>query len=1008
MRYTPIFLLIAFKGFSQVQPNRNGFVHQKILVQSGTAINGTGHYELKFYKGNDTFIVNNNTADWYLGQDSGLSWDQPLVFINNSTKKIRVNGINAENCQYVKIIGFGSDSAYGFEFYNGGVTGVFQGMMKGILIEGCRFTGGSQGGVWIKEEAPHACDYLNYYTNVDTDPAHAKYRDPYQYLATGNKPFDSIYFRHNMVDSCGGEALYFMSTGAFGRDAVPCLPTLPDGTKQYAPTQGKNCHADSNYVRFSGRTGIQGNLFTAGNNTMNDNIVRNVGYEWAVTHGNDALNQGVGIRVGWACKNLEVARNNIDTTFHYNLDIEEAANVHDNYCDNATRVYYGGAIVNNPQPLPGVICYANNPAVNPLIFRSNIVKYATASAGTKIAIYGGNKFLSSGNDTCFNTGKISVLATPFNANPSCSSGSDTTCHDSTYTKYYDTTVTTTIPVTYIPHDSVTVTPDSTIKAAMRNKRYVLIRKFVTKIITYYDTIPAHDTTFICTGCGSKDTTVQVCVITGGEVGIVAPTSFFSQIEMTPTGGQPYDEFYWLNSNNALLTKTNVNFPTSGTYRIDVSGYKDAGTPNISVTINGIVVGNFNITTSNPDMFSLSIPNITAGTYTVILKLTNFNSAANYGKIGLVYFTPSTLAAPPVNPPITPLHFVMGTTLTQANHFGSGFLRGFNLGSNAYNQSNANGGNKQAMIDMVATGANIARCFIQIERPGTDYQFAIGELEKFDSTLARAARYGYLVVPVLFHDPSLNTDYWGNAARKASIAHLWRTIVNKCNGNKYVAAYDLINEPRQNFNYAEVIRFQMQMIDTIRALDPNHVVMVECVSNDQWAMMLPVPYNNVVYSPHGYSTLKITHQGISSTVRNVYPTTVSSADLTAPWGITQLSAQHDDVRTFAHRYHVPIFIGEFSCINWAPINGSSEWTSTKWTSDNISLLETEGWSWVYHAWRGDYPGWEAEIPSSYYTGFTFSNAAPVGLPGYSGWIANRSGTAPTIVMLKSYFLNNTPP
>src|SRR6266508_2056207 len=37
-----------------------------------------------------------------------------------------------------------------------------------------------------------------------------------------------------------------------------------------------------------------------------------------------------------------------------------------------------------------------------------------------------------------------------------------------------------------------------------------------------------------------------------------PDVFLSQIEMIPSGGQVYDEFYWLNSNNASLTKTGVN------------------------------------------------------------------------------------------------------------------------------------------------------------------------------------------------------------------------------------------------------------------------------------------------------------------------------------------------------------------------------------------------------------------------------------------------------------------
>jgi len=489
-----------------------------------------------------------------------------------------------------------------------------------------------------------------------------------------------------------------------------------------------------------------------------------------------------------------------------------------------------------------------------------------------------------------------------------------------------------------------------------------------------------------------------------------PSVFLSQIEMTPSGGQPYDEFYWLNSNNASLTKSGVNFPSTGSYRCDISAYLDKGTPIINVLIDGISKGNITVNTSSIGVFSLLISNISGGTHSITLRLINFNSASNYGKVGLIYFTRTSDGLPYVYPSISPLSFTPAVTMLTANHFGSGHLRGFCLGSNGYNQSDADGGNVKSMADMVATGANIARCFIQIVRvSGDTYQFKSGELTKLDTTVARGKRLGFYVVPVLFHDPSLNTDYWGNAARKLSIVNLWKTIATKYKGNSVIGAYDLINEPRQNFNYAEVIRFESQMIDAIRTIDASHVVMVECVANDMFAMMLPLNYSNIVYSPHGYSTLLITHQGVAgepeANVRNKYPTLTNTSNLSATWNKTQLSAQHEDVRIMTHRFHVPIFIGEFSCINWAPKNDAGEWTSTRWCDDNISLLEAENWSWVYHAWRGDYPGWEAEIPSSYYTQFSFVNAMPQGLPSYSGWIANRSSSAPTTTMLKKWFALN---
>src|SRR5436190_145333 len=431
-------LVIVIGVRAQVVPDAMGYVHPKILVQSGTAINGTGHYELKFYKGNDTFIVNNNTADWYLGQDSGLSWDQPLVFINNSTKKIRVNAINAENCQYVKILGYGSDSTYGFEFYGGGVTGSFYGMTTDYILPN---------GTW--------------------------------------------------------------------RDAIPCL-----SNQRLAPTQCRNYHVDSNEVWTCGRTGIQVSqgYATGGNNTINGNYVHNIGYEYSVTHDPSAFNQGKGISIGWHTQNMEVAYNFVDTTFNYNYDMEEAVNVHHNTGDHVGKIYYNNILTTNPQDIHAFIGYANNTAINPMKINSNQMK-ATINGGRKFVVYGGPKFLTSGNDTCFNNAAILIAATPFVANPTCT-GVDTVCHDSTYKKYYDSIVTTTV-TKQIPYDSTVFKTDTTFFKPIRlltGGTRSMVRITKGSYVTYHlvrDT--TYDTTYTCMNCANKDTTVQVCIITGSNV-----------------------------------------------------------------------------------------------------------------------------------------------------------------------------------------------------------------------------------------------------------------------------------------------------------------------------------------------------------------------------------------------------------------------------------------------------------------------------------------------------------
>lgn len=511
MKIIPTILLClpVILGSSQVVPDAMGFVHPKILVQSGTAINTTGTYTLTRYKGNDTFIVNNNTQDWYLGQDSGLSWSQPLVFINNSTKKIRVqSGIHGENCQYVKIIGWGSDSTYGFEIRGGGVSGSFEGMQKGILIEGCRFTGGINGGVWLKNEVAHACDFYNFWRTQGTADS-LKYAVINNYTGAGNHPFDSIWFLHNKIDSCGGEGMYFgstdfiMSNGQW-RDAVPC-----QGNSRPPAVQLANCRFDSNEVTVTGRTGVQLNQATRGTNTVTGNYLHNLGYEFNTA-------QGAGVRIGWQWNKqpgatTTVSYNVVDTCFLYTYDIEEAANVHHNYGDHHCKVYYP-TLHTNTDPLPGSIFYANNIAITPMLINFNTVKSSQSSGNENFAIYGGVNFIS-GNDTCFNTGKLRILSTPFNVNPTCDAGGvDTTYRDSTYQITHDTLIVYHVPESYIRHDSSALVPDTVIRYKMNNRKYVKVTRSILKSYIWYDTIPAHDSVGLCHNCAVHDTTIVVIVI----------------------------------------------------------------------------------------------------------------------------------------------------------------------------------------------------------------------------------------------------------------------------------------------------------------------------------------------------------------------------------------------------------------------------------------------------------------------------------------------------------------
>ena len=491
----------------------------------------------------------------------------------------------------------------------------------------------------------------------------------------------------------------------------------------------------------------------------------------------------------------------------------------------------------------------------------------------------------------------------------------------------------------------------------------------------------------------------------------------SQREMTATGGQPYDEFYWLNSNLASLEKTNVSFPLTGSYRFDISAYLKSGSPDVELFIDGISKGTISITASSIRIYSLSVDQITSGTHTVKIRISNFSAGANHCRVGLLYFTQTSLTAPQAFSTSKPTSLPPKGQYLTGDHFAGKLIRGFNL-STVYTLGDLTAKNIPAAK---ATGANIGRYWISVSHlPGSNnYYFSdhsgndLGStpLATLDSAIRIAEKEEmYLVVTLQVYPDQAACDLWGDNAdaigRRNGIKAIWQQLAARYKDKTIVAAYDLINEPRVNHNYAEYLRWQSDIIEAIREIDPNHVIALECLRNNMYAMILPLPYDNIIYTPHSYSPLSITHQGIT-TYLGISSTDVQRAYPDANTDINSLSSALSDVRTFSQRFHAPVWIGELSCVNWAPKNSQGEWTSTKWIDDDISIIEAEGWSWCYHAWR-EFQAWDAEIPSSFYDSYTFTNGAPFTKSGKpSNWSSARTSTAPTIVMLKKWFgLNGT--
>jgi hypothetical protein len=334
-----------------------------------------------------------------------------------------------------------------------------------------------------------------------------------------------------------------------------------------------------------------------------------------------------------------------------------------------------------------------------------------------------------------------------------------------------------------------------------------------------------------------------------------------------------------------------------------------------------------------------------------------------------------------------------------------------------------------LVKVRNTGANHARIWVHVAHDANNrYYFQVPTARKaIDSAIKVAQKTGvFLILTVEFLPKQGADDWWGNATRKANMTRFWvDSLANRYKYSKVIAAYDLMNEPRMNnkityynsttrsiVSYVcttrEYVEFQYQMITAVRKVDPNHAIVVEVLRNEMLGDLAlrgdsvtfkKTLFNvkNLIYSPHGYSPLAITHQGLSTSIRKAYPE--SGGTYVANY--FKNVSYWNEPAAFQRKYNAAIWVGEFACVNWAPKNNYGEWTSTRWTLDAIRYMESLGWSWCAHAWR-EYAGWDMEVASSWYdANTTFLNAKPSKLPPPS----TRTDNSPTFMVFRQYFAKN---
>jgi hypothetical protein len=157
--------------------------------------------------------------------------------------------------------------------------------------------------------------------------------------------------------------------------------------------------------------------------------------------------------------------------------------------------------------------------------------------------------------------------------------------------------------------------------------------------------------------------------------------------------------------------------------------------------------------------------------------------------------------------------------------------------------------------------------------------------------------------------------------------MWWQIANHFKGNATVAGYDLINEPVGTPSSDTVLNLYNELYQSIRSVDPTHMIIMEGTWGSWNWSMLPNPnvygWTNVAYQMHEYQ-----------------------------WNASQAQVQQgatNQVNDFNNHasYNVPGYVGEFNDFGYG--SGTWQFSTNAWNAAGLS------WSmWSYKATAGLIP------------------------------------------------------
>ncbi len=314
-----------------------------------------------------------------------------------------------------------------------------------------------------------------------------------------------------------------------------------------------------------------------------------------------------------------------------------------------------------------------------------------------------------------------------------------------------------------------------------------------------------------------------------------------------------------------------------------------------------------------------------------------------------------------------------TTPVVINKTHPGMYRGMNVASTSDNPANSI---SKSSLDELSYDwkANTIRVMI-----GGEKYYPDGLLKSdYDAILqAELIRIDELVIWCTANGLKINLGLAGlsdglfsSQAAQTRLINAWKLIAERYKNTSTVWAYDLANEPVVNKQYPYDYTYPLDntimmwptlaetLVNEIRVIDSVKSIIIESLNyginlDDIKPIDASVP--NIIYSVHLYQPGQLTGQfGPATPVIN-YPGTIDGIY----YDKAKLKELLAPLKAYQEKYRVPIYIGEFSCVRWAPSN-----SAYNYIRDCIEIFEEYNWDYDYYSFR-TWNGWSVEHSSGYY-------------------------------------------